>query len=200
MKKWSDDFNCYLEKKLDVLDKNSLLDKFSWVEDVYNRANCLLSPKALNSISPNELYAGLVALSVPGFKIKVTNLGRENNVERIRESLITLITEQGDFEQKYRASKFPQAGRVTVSELLGITKPIRFYFKNAAFTRGLAQVVPFYTKKAIDELSYDDLYDICNELSRIMIEFFTNKGCGDFARKYKFLLLYALLVLNKQKI
>lgn len=193
MAEWGGLIKESLEERFSSLSNDEILENFSWVVEVNQSANKFLTVDALDELSPGELYENLSRLSIPGCKLRITNLGKANDAERIKESLIKLLSIQGGFEEKFRGSKFPQAGIVTVSEILCILKPHRFFIRNTAFINGLAKVVPFYGKRALSELSYNDLYDICNELAKVMGQFFSGKGLHDFATRYKFLLLYAVL-------
>ncbi|MHC4870336.1 MAG: hypothetical protein ACYTFY_00660 [Planctomycetota bacterium] len=193
MSEWSGIFKQYLNKKFAEKNSEYILSDYSWIKDIHEKAIALFNSEKLASIEPAELYKSLSELSIPQCRIKVVNLGKANDAARIIASLKALFSIQGDFEKKFKESKFPQAGIVTVSEILCVTKPIRFFIRNTAFTKGLAEVVPFYSAKAVRELSYNDLFDICNELAKVMIGFFNEKGLAEFAAEYKFLLLYAVL-------
>jgi hypothetical protein len=194
MANWTDDFNLMLRKKLgDNPSREELQNRYGWVGELHRQARELLEPEILREIPPQEIYSRLQSLSMPQCQIKMTNLGRMNDAEKIRDSIVTLITTKGNFAEKYRAAKFPQAGVVTITEILCIAKPMRFMLRNTAFTRGLAKVTPFYTKKALDELSYEELYDICFELAKVQQEFFRPVGLENWAKEHRFLLMYAIL-------
>ncbi len=163
--------------------------KCAWIVPISAKAGEILNPDYLRSIQPQEVYEKIAELGISECPIKATNLGRMNNAEKIVESLIKLLETPGGFAEKYRAAKFPQAGVVTITELLCIARPLRFICRNTAFTREFAKIIPLYTKKALDELPYEEFLDLCGELCKILE---TAPGVvGEWARKYRFLLLYA---------
>jgi hypothetical protein len=60
-------------------------------------------------------------------------------------------------------------------------------------TRALAKVVPLYPRKALEELAYEDYLDICAELAKVLQEYLTPVGLGEWAKEHRYLLLYAML-------
>jgi hypothetical protein len=179
-----------------VSSSDDIMEKWGWVESKASFARGVLSSNHLQEVQPSKLYSELNALSFSGCKIRITNLGRENNAERIRESLLKLVSTKGGFEEKFYAAKFPQAGKVTLTELLCLYRPMRFAIRNSAFTKALAGIVPLYGKKALDELPYEEYLDICRELSKIIEDIFSAFSLCDWAKEHRFLLLYAVLTEN----
>jgi len=144
-------------------------------------------------MDPPAVYARLRTLSVPRCPIRITNLGRENQAAGVADALLRLLETPGEFEEKYRAAKIPQAGVVTITEILCVAKPMRFVLRNTRFTKALAKVIPFYTPRGLDELAYEDFLTLCRELARVLETALAAVGLGDWARTHRFLLLYAVL-------
>lgn len=192
MADWSALFEKYLEEKFghDV-DGEKFVQRFSWVLEFHEKAEEVLNTEYLGSMPAQDVYKELKSLTIPQCPIRVTNLGRANSAEKVVDSLLKLLNTQGGFEEKYRAAKFPQAGLVTITEILCVARPHRFICRNTAFTRALAGVVPFYTKKALDELPYPEFFDICSELVRILLKYLAGKV--HWAEKVRYLLLYSIL-------
>lgn len=192
MADWSALFEKYLEGKFghDV-DGEEFVQRFSWVLEFHEKAEEVLNTEYLCSMPAQDVYKELKSLTIPQCPIRVTNLGRANSAEKVVDSLLKLLNTQGGFEEKYRAAKFPQAGLVTITEILCVARPHRFICRNTAFTRALAGVVPFYTKKALDELPYPEFFDICSELVRILLKYLAGKV--HWAEKVRYLLLYSIL-------
>ena len=165
--------------------------RFSWVIEFHEQAARVLNPEYLQSMPAQSVYAELKALTISECPIRVTNLGRANSAQQVVDSLVRLLVTQGSFEEKYRAAKFPQAGMVTLTEILCVARPHRFICRNTAFTRELSKVVPFYTKKALDELAYAEFLDICRELVKIMKAYLEPEI--DWVDKVRYLLLYSIL-------
>jgi hypothetical protein len=174
-------------------DRNLICEKYSWVSDIHAKARKILSPDRLSSQPPQEIYHSLAGLALPGVPFRLTRIGKANDAARIGEAVVKLLTEPGNFEQKYRAAKIPQTGVVTLTEILCLAKPGRFALRNTAFTRSLARVIPLYTAQALKELSYEDYLDYCRELARIQERYLAGAGLEDWAREHRFLLLYAIL-------
>ncbi len=192
MADWSDLFYNELAARFGVeVDAEAFARKFSWVREFHERAAAVLNPEFLQSMQPEDIYKELKSLTIPECPIRMTNLGRANSAAQVVDSLIKLLSVQGGFEEKYRAAKFPQAGLVTLTELLCVARPHRFICRNTAFTRALTRVVPFYSKKALDELGYEEFLDICTELVKVMLNYL---GSGsEWAVQVRYLLLYATL-------
>ena len=192
MADWSALFQSYLEDKFGKeVDIEEFCLRFSWVEEFYERAKKILDVEYLQSMPPQDIYKELKCLTIPQCPIRMTNLGRANSAEKVVSSLVKLLTAQGGFAEKYRAAKFPQAGLVTITEILCVARPHRFICRNTAFTRALAKVVPFYTKKALDELPYQEFLDICTELVKVLLNYLGNRI--EWADEVKYLLLYSTL-------
>ena len=166
-------------------------DRFSWVMEFHERAIKVLNPEYLQSMPAQNVYAELKALTIPQCPIRLTNLGRANSAQQVVDSLVRLLVTPGSFQEKYRAAKFPQAGIVTLTEILCVARPHRFVCRNTAFTRALTRVVPFYSRKALDELAYSEFLDICEELVKIMKDYLMPEIT--WADKARFLLLYSIL-------
>ncbi|MCD8351347.1 MAG: hypothetical protein LUC93_12130 [Planctomycetaceae bacterium] len=194
MAAWADLFDNYLKKLLDGLDGEAVLARYGWVEEYSRMASELLSPANLSAMPPHEIYAALDALNVPKCQVRMTNLGRMNDAGEVVEGITALLAKPGDFAAKYRAGKIPQAGTVALSQILSLARPDRFAIRNTPLTRALAKQIPLYTAKALDELGYEEFLDICRELTRVMEARFKRLGLGEWANRYRFLLLYALLV------
>jgi len=192
MGNWNDDFQNYFAGNIPT-DKCQILEQFAWVETLHQKAVLILDPTRMEEMDPTEIYHEIEELSVPECAIRVTNLGRMNQAADVVESLIRLMKTQGGFDAKYRAAKIPQAGVVTVSELLCLAKPHRFFIRNTAFTKALAKVVPFYSKRGLDELAYNDLLDIVKQLTLVQEKWFADSELGEWAKKLRYLLLYAVL-------
>ncbi len=194
MTNWSDAFQRFLDARLgSAPERNQVTARFQWVEDLHRESRDILSLEALRQMPPPEVYARLKALSVPRCPIRLTNLGRVNDAERVKESLIRLLETPGNFAEKYKAAKFPQAGVVTLTEILCVVKPMRFILRNAMFTKELAKVVPLYTRRGLQELPYEEFLDICRELARITQQHLIPAGLADWAKTHRFLLLFAVL-------
>lgn len=194
MASWTDLFDKYLTGLLAGLDRESFLDSYGWVEDYAERAGVILSKQNLEAMPPHEIYAALDSLNLPHVQVRMTNLGRMNAADAVVEGIRNLLEKPGDFAAKYRAGKIPQAGVVTMTQILTLARPDRFAIRNAPMTRALAKQVPLYTARALDELGYEEYLDICREMTRVAIEHAKPFGLADWALKYRFLLLYALLV------
>lgn len=194
MAHWSDPIRRLVAERVgDPPDPERVRARWGWVEALHTQARAWLEPAVLAAMPAHEAYERIRALSVPGTKVKVTNLGRVNDAERVKAALLAMMTQPGDFRAKYRAAKIPQAGVVTITEVLCVAKPMRFVLRNTAFTRAMAKVVPLYSKKALDELPYEEFLDTCGELAKAVREMLTPIGMGDWARDHRFLLLYAIL-------
>lgn len=194
MAAWADLFDRHLEKLLDGLDAEGALARYGWVEEYSRMAAELLSPENLAAMPPQEIYSALDAINVPKCQVRMTNLGRVNDAGQVVEGIGQLLAKPGDFAVKYRAGKIPQAGTVALSQILSLARPDRFAIRNTPFTRALARQIPLYTAKALEELGYEEFLDICRELTRVMEARFKRLGLGEWANRYRFLLLYALLV------
>lgn len=191
---WGDLYRGLLVRKLGAVpDGAAARERYAWVERLHGLARELLEPARLRELPAAEVYAGIKALAVPQCHIRPTNLGRENQASDVVEMLLKLLETPGDFAQKYRAAKVPQAGVVTITELLCLAKPQRFAIRNAAFTRAVAKAIPFYTRRAVEELVYEDFLDFCRELAKVQEAYFAAAGLGEWALAHRFLLLYAIL-------
>lgn len=192
MAEWSDLFRKELVTKFgEQVDAVDFMQRFSWVREFSVRAARILEPEYLKSMPPQDIYQELSMLTIPECPIRMTNLGRANSAEKVVDSLVKLLTVQGGFAEKYSAAKFPQAGLVTLTEILCICRPHRFICRNTAFTRALVRVVPFYSKKALDELEYSEFLDICTELTKVLLAYLQDRV--DWAKSVRYLLLYATL-------
>jgi hypothetical protein len=196
MPAWSDAFERFLEGSLAGLDRGSFLARHGWVEEYARKAETLLAPERLAAMPAAEIYAALDAINVPGCQVRLTNLGRANQAAEVVAGVAALLEKPGDFAEKCRAGKFPQAGTVALSQILCLARPHRFAIRNAPFTRALAKQVPFYTARALDELGYEEFLDICRELSRSLERRLRPLGLGEWAAKRRFLLLYSLLAVK----
>ena len=170
-------------------DLAGIAEKCAWVPELAGRAALLLDPPRLRAMPAQEVYSALAALGVPECPIRIAHIGRVNDAERIVEALLRLLETPGDFEEKYRAAKFPQAGSVTLTELLCVARPLRFVCRNTAFTRELAKIVPLYSARALQELPYTEFLDICRELCLIMARY--PATAAPLVERYRYLLLYA---------
>ena len=194
MTAWSDLFARHLAGEFAGLGRDELLARYGWVEEVSREARRLLSPGNLASMPAQEIYAALDSIKLPKCRIHMTNLGRVNAAEDVLAGIAALLSQPGDFGKKYRAGKIPQAGVVTLSQLLTLVQPQRFAIRNAPFTRALAKQIPLYTARALDELGYEEYLDFCRELGRILEAALKPTGLGAWAVEHRFLLLYAVLV------
>lgn len=194
MAEWSAHFAGHLKNLLAGLDRDGFLRRYGWVEEFSARAARVLAPGALDATPPEGIYRVLDGLNVPGCRIRMTNLGRMNQAEEVVAGIRRLLEAPGDFAVKYRAGKIPQAGVVTLTEILSLARPHRFVIRNVPFTRALAKQAPFYGKRALDELGYEEFLDICRELAKVVESELKRLGLEEWARERRFLLLYALLV------
>lgn len=195
---WTGLFDRYLDGEFSGLDRDGFLERYGWVEEYATRAGEVLSPAALSSMAPHEIYAALDSLNLPRCQVRMTNLGRMNVADGVVEGIRNLLEKPGDFAVKYRAGKIPQAGVVTMTQILTLARPDRFAIRNAPMTRALARQVPLYSARGLDELGYEEFLDICRELTRVVGERVKRFGLGEWALRYRFLLLYAILV-GKEK-
>lgn len=191
---WKEILDKQLEGEFAGLDREAFLAKYGWVEEYSRKALELLSPGRLASTPPHEIYAALDSLNVPKCQVRMTNLGRMNQADEVVEAIGALLSQPGDFARKYRAGKIPQAGVVTLTQILSLARPHRFVIRNAPFTRALARRIPFYSAKALDELGYEEFLDICRELAKAVEERARPLGLAAWAADHRFLLLYAILV------
>ena len=192
MADWADLFrNELVDRFGEKVDAAEFNERFSWVLKFYERAAEVLNPEYLQSMPAPEIYKELKVLTIPECPIRVTNLGRANSAQKVVDSLVKLLTTQGGFQEKYDAAKFPQAGLVTITEILCVCRPHRFICRNTALTKALTRVVPFYSKKALDELHYEEFFDICTELSIILVNYLEPEI--SWAKNVRYLLLYATL-------
>jgi hypothetical protein len=194
MSGWGDLFGKYLANEFAGLDKEAFLLTYGWVEQASLAARRLLSQENLATMPPQEIYAALDAINLPKCQIRMTNLGRVNAAEEVLDGIAKLLSQPGDFAQKYRAGKIPQAGVVTLSQILTLVQPQRFAIRNAPFTRALAKQIPLYTARALDELAYGEYLDFCRELARVQEAAVKKFGLAQWAVEHRFLLLYAVLV------
>ena len=194
MPAWSDLFDRHLETLFAGFDREDILARYGWVEEYSRMATELLSPDNLADMPAHEIYSGLDAINVPKCQVRMTNLGRVNEAGQVVEGIAALLSKPGDFGAKYRAGKIPQAGTVALSQILTLARPDRFAIRNAPFTRALARQVPLYSARALDELGYEEFLDICRELTRVVEARLKPLGLGEWALRYRFLLLYAILV------
>ncbi len=196
MAKWSDLFAKHLALHLAPLSRAEVLERYGWVQEYAEKAREILAPERLRGMPAQEIYAALDRLNVPLCQIRMTNLGRMNQAEEVIAALRRLLSEPGDFAVKYRAGKIPQAGVVTLSQILCLAQPMRFAIRNTPFTRALAKQVPFYTAKALDELDYEAYLDVCRELARVAEEALKPAGLQEWGERHRFLFLYALLAVK----
>ncbi len=194
MANWSDLFLSQLTQTFgQAPDAKEILQRFAWVDELYATGKELLIPETLEEMPAHEVYEKLRQLSFPGCPIRITNLGRMNNAQGVRDAVVRLLKTPGDFEEKYRAAKIAQTGIVTITELLCVARPMRFVLRNTAFTRALAKVAPFYTAKGLSELPYPEFLDLCMELAKILKRYLEPAGLGAWADERRFLLLYAVI-------
>lgn len=194
MANWIDPLLQMLQQRFGIVpDAKAFLQRFQWVDDLYEKGRVLLHPDVLEAMPPQEVYARLRELSVPDCPIRVTNLGRTNDAEGVKDALLRLLRTPGNFEEKYRAAKIPQTGVVTITELLCVARPMRFVLRNTAFTKAMAKVVPFYNARGLDELPYPEFLDFCTELAKAVKAYLEPVGLGAWADERRFLLLYAVL-------
>lgn len=170
-------------------DLAGLQEPCSWVPQLAQNAVRLLEPAALRAMPPAEVYDRLRALGVPQCPIRIAHLGRVNDAERIVDALLKLLETPGGLMEKFRAAKFPQAGMVTLTELLCVARPLRFVCRNALFTRALAKIIPLYSARALEELPYEEFLDICREPCLVLEK--APGVPGQWAKEYRYLLLYA---------
>lgn len=194
MSSWYDLFDKHLEKLLGGLDREAALARYGWVADYARQAAQTLSPQALADSPPEAIYSALNALRLPKCQVRMTNLGRMNQAEEVVAGIRALLEKPGDFAAKCRAGKIPQAGTVTLTQILTLARPDRFALRNAPFTRALAKCIPLYTARALDELGYDEYLDVCRELANCAVARMKPLGLEEWARPLRFLLLFALLV------
>ena len=194
MTAWGDLFDRHLEQLFAGLGREEILARYGWVEEYADMATELLSPQNLAEMPPQQIYASLDAINVPKCQVRMTNLGRVNDAAEVVDGIAALLAKPGDFAAKYRAGKIPQAGTVALSQILSLARPDRFAIRNAPFTRALARQVPLYSAKALDELGYEEFLDICRELTRVVESRLKPLGLAEWALRYRFLLLYAILV------
>jgi len=194
MPAWSDLFLGFLRRELgEAPDGAAVSERYRWVSDLHARAREALRPETLRALPEHGIYACLESLSIPGCAVRMTNLGRTNDARRVAESILVLMETPGGFEAKFRAAKVPQAGVVTLTQILCAAKPMRFFVRNAAFTRAAATVIPLYPRKALEELAYDDFLDLVAELARLLEAHLAPAGLAAWAREHRYLLLYAVL-------
>ncbi len=196
MPEWTNLFDSHLRSLTSGLDRAGFLQRFGWVEEMSKKALSILSPESLASTPPENIYAALDSINVPGCQVRMTNLGRVNQAADVMEGIQKLLSAPGDFAVKYRAGKIPQAGIVTLTQILSLARPHRFIIRNAAVTKALAKVVPLYNVRALGELGYEDFLDICRELGKVVEAELKPLGLTEWAKEYRFLLLYALLTSN----
>ncbi|MDR3077918.1 MAG: hypothetical protein LBV15_04040 [Planctomycetota bacterium] len=194
MSAWLDAFAGFLDRLLAGLDAGAFLTRYGWVEAHAKTAERLLSPDSLAAMPPEKIYAALDSLRAPGCQVRMTNLGRVNQAAEVVAGVAALLAKPGDFAEKCRAGKIPQAGTVTLSQILCLARPHRFAIRNAPFTRALAKQTPFYTARGLDELGYEEFLDLCRELSRAVENRLEPLGLKEWASRHRFLLLYALLL------
>lgn len=193
MGSWTDVFDKYLGGRLTGVDAGEFWERYGWVDDYAARAAGVLSSKNLSSMPPQEIYAALDSLTLPHCQIRMTNLGRVNTADEVVGGIRNLLEKPGDFSAKYRAGKIPQAGIVTLTQILMLARPDRFVIRNAAMTRAVAKQVPFYTTRALDELGYEEYLDICRELTRPLVALTRSLTPAAWSQEHRFLLLYAVL-------
>jgi hypothetical protein len=197
MSGWGDLFAKHLRNEFTGLDADAFLRKYGWVESASREARRLLSPENLSAMPARDIYAALDAIKLPKCQVRMTNLGRVNDADGVVEGIRALLSQPGDFGTKYRAGKIPQAGVTTLSQILTLVQPQRFAIRNAPFTRALAQQIPLYTARALNELGYGEYLDFCRELSRVLESSVKHFGLAPWATDHRFLLLYAVLVIEE---
>lgn len=168
-----------------------------WVEALHQQAAGLLCPEALRARPAHEIYGDLKALQVPGCRLSLVKLGKANEAEAVVAAILRLLETPGHLAEKFHAAKIPQTGMASLTELLCLAKPARFMLRNTAVLRGLAAVVPFYSRRALAELEYEDFLDICRELARVQEALLEPCGLTPWARAHRFLLLYAVLATGR---
>lgn len=197
MADWAQEFRIHLEDSLAGLDKEGVLARYAWVEDLSRQAQECLAPENLANAKPEDIYKRLDGLRVPGCQVRMTNLGRMNQAEEVLQAVTRLLATPGDFTAKYRAGKIPQAGVVTLTEILSLARPHRFIIRNQLFTRALARMVPLYSVRSLGEMGYEEFLDLCRELARILIERLKPLDLAAWAEERRFLLLYAVCLGEK---
>ncbi|GHS90525.1 hypothetical protein FACS1894139_00580 [Planctomycetales bacterium] len=191
---WTDAFADLARQKFAGLTAAEITERWAWVDNLATDAATVLEPENLRRMPPAEIYEHLRRLSFNGVPIRLTNLGRVNDAERIVEALIKLLTTPGDFAARYRAAKFPQAGLVTLTEILCAARPTRFVCRSSGFTRALAKATPLYSYAALNEMGYEEFLDLCRVLSDELVNFPDNGGVvRRRAQNYRYLWLYAVL-------
>lgn len=189
----------FLDGELSGLDAGQIRERYAWVDELADKAALTLSAEEFERMPPEEIYSRLDALNVPQCQIRMTNLGRMNQADTVFAAIKRMLSEPGDFKEKYRAGKIPQAGMTTLTQVLSVARPHRFAIRNAVMTRAIAKVTPFYTARAVDELGYEEYLDLCRELAKGMESWMDKAGLGEWARKRRFLLLYAILTSCEKK-
>ncbi len=193
MGEWTDAVATLVAGKIAGLDASAIAARWAWVPELGERAAELLDPARLRARPPEMVYDDLRQLGVAQCPIRLTNLGRANDAERIVASLLRLLETPGGFAEKYRAAKFPQAGLVTITELLCVARPGRFVCRNAAFTRALAKVAPFYSYAALNEMGYEEFLDVCRVLAERLTRFPASPVAA-LAARWRYLFLYGALL------
>ena len=194
MPEWRDLFLSHLQAKWLGLGAGGLKPAWAWVSELNGRAKEILSIERLRAEPPQNIYNSLKNLSFPQCPMRIAHLARVNEAPRIVAALVKLLESPGNFEEKMAAAKFPQAGVVTLTELLGAVKPQRFCIRNTALTRAAAKVVPFYSPRALNELPYEEYLDTMRELTFILEAALRPLGMEEWAKQHRFLALYASLV------
>ena len=190
---WTDAVEALVAGKIAGLDAPAVAERWAWATELGARAAELLDPARLRARPPEAVYDDLRRLGVPQCPIRLANLGRVNDAERIVASLLKLLETPGGFVEKYRAAKFPQAGLVTITELLCVARPARFICRSASFTRALAKVTPFYGYAALCEMGYEEFLDVCRVLTG-RLERFPSPAVAALAARWRYLFLYAALM------
>lgn len=195
MADWLDAFrsHCVLTLPQDMASA-SVQEQFAWVTSLHAQAREALAPARLRAEPPHTIYAALQTLSFPQCPLRVVNLGKANAAQQVVDGLLLLLETAGDFEDKFRAARFPQAGMVTVSELLCAAKPARFCIRNTALLRAVAKVMPLYPMGALREMPYAEFLDLMREMARAMTAHFAHFDMETWAEEHRFLALYAILV------
>lgn len=192
MADWTEAVMKFTAAKIADLSAEDITARWGWVDMLGEKAAQLLTPERLKSIDPVTIYDDLRQLGIAQCPIRLANLGRVNDAGRIVEALRKLLETPGGFAEKYRAAKFPQAGMVTITEILCVARPARFICRNTAFTRALAKVTPFYGYAALNEMNYEEFLDICRVLTD-KLEEFPSPEIARRTKQWRFLWLYALL-------
>ena len=170
MAHWLDSFQKRLTRYVSRFSSpEAYLAEVDWAVQKHQVALRLLGPEHLEQMQPSEVYAALreVCLNVAALPFRITRIADANEADRLRIGIQKLISTKGTARDKMRAAALPQLGEATLTELLCLYAPHRFYMRNRPTMAGIVRLCEIYTEPHLREMTYSDYADLLAEMEKL---------------------------------